>query len=339
MKNLPDVASIDIQTEIQWYMRPYLLDFLIEAHAAFALLPETLFLTINILDRYCSKRVVYRRHYQLVGCTALLIAAKYNECSKKVPHIKELANMCCSLYDEDMFTQMERHVMVTLDWSIGAPTVDAFIQNTLEEEVYDPELEHMALYLSEIALFHKEFVSKLPSEIAKATLALSRIILGRPQCTIEYDSQLLVALSQQIHRPSTILLHKYKSSHMSRVSVTLEDFLNRHAAIQRMSHVPPPTPPSDIPSPGGPDNTVNLDPYRTPQKSNQFGNMAHGYHTPPITPDIECFEGYNPGMNSRRYPSTPTPCSNTMSTQPILPSSCGMGGNAYAYHPDPMSCV
>ena len=75
-----------------------------------------MFLAVNILDRYCSKRVVYRKHYQLVGCTALLIAAKYGECSKKVPHIKELASMCCSLYDEDMFIQMERHIMVTLDW-------------------------------------------------------------------------------------------------------------------------------------------------------------------------------------------------------------------------------
>ena len=60
-------------------MRPYLVDFLIEAHAAFQLLPETLFLAVNLLDRYCSKRVVYKRHYQLVGCAALLIAAKYGD--------------------------------------------------------------------------------------------------------------------------------------------------------------------------------------------------------------------------------------------------------------------
>ena len=303
-------------------MRPYLLDFLIEAHAAFGLLPETLFLAVNILDRYCSRRVVYRRHYQLVGCTALLIAAKYGECSKKVPHIKELANMCCSLYDEDMFVQMERHVMITLEWSIGAPTVDAFIQTALDEELYDPEVEHMALYISEIAMFHKEFISKLPSEIAKASLALSHIILGRSQSfhcqwATAYDSQLLVALSQQIHRPSGIVLHKYKPSHMSRVSTTLEDFLTRHAAVVRMANAPP-TPPSDIPSRGGPGQYVVADPYRTPQK-NHFGNVVHGYLTPPITPDIECFEGYNPNENPRRYPPSPTPCSNMSSNimQPV----------------------
>src|SRR5437016_117339 len=46
-ETMPDVDSIDIQTEIQWFMRPYLLDFLVEAHSAFQLLPETLFLTVN----------------------------------------------------------------------------------------------------------------------------------------------------------------------------------------------------------------------------------------------------------------------------------------------------
>jgi hypothetical protein len=128
---LPDVASIELQTEIQWFMRPYLLDFLIEAHLAFGLLPETLFLTVNILDRYCSKRVVYKRHYQLVGCTSLLIAAKYGDKKDRVPTLQELKSMCCSLYDEDMFVQMEWHVLETLKWVIGHPTVDSFLQMCL----------------------------------------------------------------------------------------------------------------------------------------------------------------------------------------------------------------
>ena len=112
-ETLPDVSSIDIQTEIQWFMRPYLLDFLIEAHAAFSLLPESLFLTINILDRYCSRRVVYKRHYQLVGCAALLIAAKYGDKKEHVPMVHELRSMCCSLYEDDMFTQMESHFWIS----------------------------------------------------------------------------------------------------------------------------------------------------------------------------------------------------------------------------------
>ncbi|EFR04485.1 G1/S-specific cyclin CLN1 [Nannizzia gypsea CBS 118893] len=232
----PDVDSIDIQTEIQWFMRPYLLDFLIEAHAAFQLLPATLFLTVNLLDRYCSKRVVYKRHYQLVGCAALLIAAKYGDKKDRVPTIKELKSMCCSLYDDDMFIQMEWHVLQTLGWSIGHPTVDSFLQNAVVDTPYDPEVEHLALYIAEISLFHRDFVSKLSSDIARASLALSRCILNRPQASqsdwaSNYDSLTLVSLSQYLQKPSHVLARKYSSAHYSRASKLLEQFLARQESI------------------------------------------------------------------------------------------------------------
>ncbi|KAJ5239449.1 hypothetical protein N7468_004068 [Penicillium chermesinum] len=283
-QTLPDVESIDIQTEIQWFMRPYLLDFLIEAHTAFQLLPSTLFLAINLLDRYCSKRVVYKRHYQLVGCAALLIAAKYNDKKDRVPTVKELKSMCCSLYDDDMFIQMEWHVLQTLGWTIGHPTVDSFLQIAVLDEIYDPEVEHMALYILEIALFHRDFVSKPSSELARAALALSRCILNRPQprhthWASQYDSMTLVGLSQQLHQPSTVVARKYASAHYSRVSKVLEHFLNRQASLASYSRS---TPPVETP--------VESKPYAgemglaTPQKS-QLTAVAHGYLTPPITPE------------------------------------------------------
>ncbi|KAJ5933425.1 hypothetical protein N7454_005754 [Penicillium verhagenii] len=287
-QTLPDVESIDIQTEIQWFMRPYLLDFLIEAHTAFQLLPSTLFLAINLLDRYCSKRVVYKRHYQLVGCAALLIAAKYNDKKDRVPTVKELKSMCCSLYDDDMFIQMEWHVLQTLGWTIGHPTVDSFLQIAVLDEPYDPEVEHMALYILEIALFHRDFVSKPSSELARAALALSRCILNRPQprhthWASQYDSMTLVGLSQQLHQPSAVVARKYASAHCSRVSKVLEHFLSRQASLANYARC---TPPVETP--------VESKPYNgemglaTPQKSQQL-TVPHGYLTPPITPENVVF--------------------------------------------------
>ncbi|KAK7177570.1 cyclin domain-containing protein [Paraphaeosphaeria sporulosa] len=144
LQTMPDMHSIDMQPEIQCFMRLYLLDFLIEAHAAFQLLPETLFLAVNLLDRYCSRRFVYKRHYQLVGCAAMLIAAKYGDKKDHVPSVRELELMCCSLYDDEVFIQMERHVLQTLNWILGHPTIDAFLQVALAEEPFDPEVEHMS---------------------------------------------------------------------------------------------------------------------------------------------------------------------------------------------------
>ncbi|KAI9834367.1 MAG: hypothetical protein M1819_002978 [Sarea resinae] len=314
-ETLPDVASIDIQTEIQWFMRPYLLDFLVEAHSAFQLLPETLFLAINLLDRYCSKRVVYKRHYQLVGCASLLVAAKYGDRKEHVPTIRELKSMCCSLYDDDMFIQMEWHVLQTLNWVIGHPTVDSFLQIALTRAPYDPEVEHMAWYLCEIAMFHKAFVATRPSTMARSALALSRCILGRVQpnhdeWSSKYDSLTVVSLSQQLHRPSQVLSRKYASSHLSGVSRTMEKFLSRQASIAR--RYAPPTPPCETPiSEEHKAAIIEHFAPQTPEKGYYPAIMPNGYLTPPITPEGQFtsygdqWKGY--GVVPARCPATPSP--------------------------------
>jgi hypothetical protein len=294
-------------------MRPYLLDFLVEAHAAFQLLPETLFLAVNLLDRYCSRRVVYKRHYQLVGCAALLIAAKYGDKKDRVPTVKELKSMCCSLYDDEMFTQMEWHVLQTLNWAIGHPTVDAFLQIALSEAPVDVEVEHMTLYIAEVALFHKEFVSTRPSILARSALALARCVLSRPQARSSdwagvYDAQTVIGLSNLLYQPSPVLSRKYASLHLSNVSAIVDEFLQRQAQIARRQAGPPTPPPTvtveeakSMPDVCGP---------QTPQK-NPYGVavMQNGCLTPPITPESEQFmQGHVvKSQPVSMYPTTPTP--------------------------------
>lgn len=315
---------MDIQHEIQWFMRPYLIDFLVEAHAAFQLLPETLFLTINLLDRYCSRRVVYKRHYQLVGCAALLIAAKYGDRKERVPLIKELKSMCCSLYDEDMFTQMEWHVLNTLEWVIGHPTVDCFVRLALIEDppLLDAPLEHMAWYLAEIASYHKEFVSKKPSVMAAVTLALARAILGQPDDMDIYGletRQTIFELSQKVDCPSQVLQRKYSSSRFSRVANILDHFLREQEEIQRSPSSPAIESTSAL-SAKVPDANFNAPYPGTPRKQPYLGSMVNGYLTPPITPASDFFlnkdERHN---NSSLSPCPKTPSSSESCSYPPLP--------------------
>lgn len=298
-------------------MRPYLLDFLTEAHAAFVLLPETLFLTVNILDRYCSRRIVYRKHYQLVGVTALLIAAKYGDSKEKVPTIRELSKMCCSLYEEQTFTEMEWHVLATLDWVIGHPTVDGYFQLVRDGPMFDSETENLARYISEMAMYHKEFISKPSSEIARASLALSRHILRRNpphpgDWEGDYNVQTMTALSELLWKPSNVLAQKYASSHLSRASRIVEQFLARYTAAETALAAVPPTPPSATfaASTGNPAQYA-ANPFQTPQKSHYPANMPNGALTPPITPEEHMAAG-NVGY-PRQCVGTPTPLRNQIS--------------------------
>ena len=70
---------MDSQPEINSKMRSILMDWLTEVHRKFELMPETLYLTINIVDRYLSVKTVPRRELQLVGISSMLIACKYEE--------------------------------------------------------------------------------------------------------------------------------------------------------------------------------------------------------------------------------------------------------------------
>lgn len=48
------------QTDITEKMRAILLDWLVEVHLKFKLMPETLYLTVNLIDRYLERVTVQR---------------------------------------------------------------------------------------------------------------------------------------------------------------------------------------------------------------------------------------------------------------------------------------
>ena len=86
------------QQYINERMRSILVDWLVEVHLKFKLVPETLYLTVNIIDRYLCKTEVSRPKLQLVGVTALLIASKYEEIYP--PELRDLVYICDRAYSK-----------------------------------------------------------------------------------------------------------------------------------------------------------------------------------------------------------------------------------------------
>lgn len=56
-----------------------MIDWIIQIHYNFKLLPESLYLTVNIIDRYFAKNQVNKGEVQLIGVSSMLIATKYEE--------------------------------------------------------------------------------------------------------------------------------------------------------------------------------------------------------------------------------------------------------------------
>lgn len=205
-----NAQMIDLQPEVEWYMRPYLLDFLIELHQLFRLQPATLFLSINIIDRYCAKRIVFKRHYQLVGCTALWIAGKYEDKKLRVPTLRELAIMCRQAYDEEMFLQMEFHILLTLEWLLSHPLLEECLQLAIVEagvsnqvtpckynrSLADPLLlkvsavTAVARFFCELSLYDRYYLTVPTSLISITATLVACSMLGVPSAA-SYVKELL----------------------------------------------------------------------------------------------------------------------------------------------------
>jgi hypothetical protein len=148
---MPSVELIDQQPELAWYMRPYLIDFLVEIHSQYRLRPETLYLAVNIADRYTAKRIVYKRHYQLVGCAALWIAAKFEDAKDRIPTVQDLCAMTCNAYDASAFIQVWPAEAIYRSLADSPPTDGG-------PRTFDAELAHWSPYYRSLAssfLYHR----------------------------------------------------------------------------------------------------------------------------------------------------------------------------------------
>ncbi|KAK9476420.1 cyclin-like protein [Lipomyces japonicus] len=176
-KTMPDPYYMEAQTELQWKMRDILVDWLVEVHTKFRLLPETLFLTVNIIDRFLSIRVVQLEKLQLVGITAMFIAAKYEEVFS--PSIQNFVYVADSGYSEEEILRAETFILQVLDFNLSYPNPMNFLRRNSKADNYDIQTRTLAKYLMEIALVDHRFLKFYPSRVAATAMYLARDMLER----------------------------------------------------------------------------------------------------------------------------------------------------------------
>merc|ERR1719253_1774158 len=109
------------RTEVKEKMRAILVDWLVEVHSKFKLMPETLYLTIELLDRYLAKSPVRRVKLQQVGVTCLFIASKYEEIHP--PEIRDLVYITDRSSAREDIIETEIEILNTLGFEISKPTI------------------------------------------------------------------------------------------------------------------------------------------------------------------------------------------------------------------------
>jgi len=171
---MPNPNYMDNQKELAWKMRAILMDWLIQIHFRFRLLPETLFLCCNIIDRFLSARVVSVAKLQLVGITCLFIASKTEEIVS--PSVVNFLQCADSSYTEHDILQAERYVLKTLDWNLSYPNPIHYLRRVSKADDYDVQARTIGKYLMEISIVEWRLLPAPPSLLAAAAIWLARLI-------------------------------------------------------------------------------------------------------------------------------------------------------------------
>ncbi|KAL6017805.1 G2/mitotic-specific cyclin [Candidozyma auris] len=158
-------------------MRSILVDWLVEMHQKFRLLPETLFLAINIMDRFMSVESVQIDKLQLLATGSLFIAAKYEEVFS--PSVKNYAYFTDESYTEDQILQAEKYILTILNFDLNYPNPMNFLRRISKADDYDVQSRTLGKYLLEISIIDYKFIGMLPSLCSASAMYIARLILGK----------------------------------------------------------------------------------------------------------------------------------------------------------------
>merc|ERR1712236_172849 len=102
-------------------MRAVLIDWLVEVQMQFKLLQETLFLTVNTIDRFLAVegKNVYKSRLQLVGVAAMFLVSKIEEVY--APAVSDFVYITDNAYTGAEIRQMELEIIRALNFDLCQP--------------------------------------------------------------------------------------------------------------------------------------------------------------------------------------------------------------------------
>ena len=171
-------TSGELQGEVTPRMRAILIDWMIEVQVNFSLVQETLYLAVNLLNRYITRVPVARDKLQLVGAAALLIASKHEEIYP--PEVLDFVYICADTYTRHEILACESHVLNTLHFRLCAPHSWHFLLHFTAIAQLPPTTTLLAQYFLELTLQEDAFRAAAPSHVAAAAFDMACRTAGGP---------------------------------------------------------------------------------------------------------------------------------------------------------------
>lgn len=166
---------MDRQSEVTDRMRKILVDWLMDVTAEFKLHPETFFLAVDIIDRFLFFYSIPRTKLQLVGVTAILIAAKHEEVWP--PTVNDCVAVTANTYSAREVIDMEFDIVTALRFKFTVPTTYPIACRLLDVPRVSQQVRHAAFMFLESAAHCYPLLQFLPSRIAAASVMLATLLV------------------------------------------------------------------------------------------------------------------------------------------------------------------
>jgi cyclin B len=175
-KYLVDPKYMSNQSDINHRMRAILIDWLIDVHLKYKLVPQTMYIAVNLIDRYLEKNETNRAKLQLVGVTAMFIACKYEEIYP--PDLKDFVYITDGAYVKQDVLDMEYKMLKSLEFNITFPTQWSIFEIYKKKLDLDDKTFKLAWFLMELCLIDYKILQFKMSYIAASAILIAIKTLG-----------------------------------------------------------------------------------------------------------------------------------------------------------------
>lgn len=194
-KYMPSPNYMNFQEEIRWAMRTVLVDWIIDVHFKLNLLPETLYLSVNLIDRFLSLRIVTIGKLQLVGVSGLLIASKFQEIAS--PSVETFVVITDRSFTVNEILRAEKYMLHCLDYRINYPSP----LNWLRKYSENKEAERLGCIIMDTILSQERFLKYTPSTIGHSASYLANQLVGCTNYEISEIKECTEEIKDHLRKP------------------------------------------------------------------------------------------------------------------------------------------
>ena len=226
--------------------RSIIFNWLVKNNFKWKLKDDTIFMAMNLMDRYISKYPTKNSEFQLIGISSYLIASKYEDIYP--PYLDDLSQICNYIYSNDDIIKKEYDILSGLNFDIlynSSYKYLTFLHSVTDKE--NMKLLYLAQFILELTLENLEILEHSQCLRAISALFLAKKILqikkswNNLKLYYKYDEseikkvqKKMIGLLNKVIKSKTknSVYEKFESSKYKSVSSLLENLCSSNKKLR-----------------------------------------------------------------------------------------------------------